>query len=192
MNLAQYAPLALRTEKPLPTVQARLEHALLGLITEPGEIATCVKRIVIYEKSLDSLEKDGRTIRTHISEEIGDALWYLAIAADATYPPLFEEFETPNALPGEVSLKNCVFAFGSLVGNLVDVVMEDEPEYGNVPPLVASALAACWALSEVIEIPLSVVCSNNIAKLRERFPDAYSNEAAEARADKGGLDARNS
>ncbi len=30
----------------------------------------------------------------------------------------------------------------------------------------------------------------NIAKLRERFPDAYSNEAAEARADKGGLDAR--
>jgi hypothetical protein len=32
----------------------------------------------------------------------------------------------------------------------------------------------------------------NIAKLQERFPNAYSNAAAEARADKGGLDARNS
>lgn len=118
MNLIDYQIAALRTEKPLATAALRSMHAALGLTTEVGEYTTEVKRAVIYEKPLD----DAR--RAHMAEELGDIMWYMAIAADA------------------------------------------------------------------LGLQLADICADNIAKLQARFPEAYSNEAAEARADKGGLDAR--
>lgn len=187
MNLAQYLPLALRTEKKLPTAQERLEHALLGLITETGEIATEVKRMAIYGKPLD----DAR--RAHIAEEIGDVLWYLAIGADVVEPRIFLEYvdipvwDTEVEMPG---IKLTCMAMGSVVGDLVDHVMSGD--HGEVPALLDNALKICWCYAQLIGIPLGQIAADNIAKLQERFPDAYSNEAAEARADKGGLDARNS
>ena len=120
MDFREYQTLALRTEKPLATPALRSMHAALGLTTEVGEYTTEVKRMVIYEKPLD----EDR--RAHMAEELGDIMWYMAIAADA------------------------------------------------------------------LGLPLEGICQANIAKLQARFPDAYSNEAAEARADKGGADARNS
>lgn len=41
-------------------------------------------------------------------------------------------------------------------------------------------------------LSLEDVAANNLAKLKLRFPDKYSDEAAEGRADKGGLSARES
>lgn len=120
MSLISYQQNALRTEKPLETPALRSMHAALGLATEVGEYTTEVKRMVIYEKPLD----DAR--RAHMAEELGDIMWYMAIAADA------------------------------------------------------------------LGTTLEAICEANIAKLKQRFPDAYSNEAAEARADKAGIDARNS
>lgn len=120
MNFSEYQTNALRTEKLLPTPVERLVHASLGLCTESGEVTTEVKRMAIYGKLLDEERKQ------HIAEEIGDVMWYLAIAADA---------------------------IGMQMGDIAEA---------------------------------------NIAKLKERFPDKYTNEAAEARADKGGLDCHNS
>lgn len=120
VNLNDYQQQALRTEKPLATAALRSMHAALGLATEVGEYTTEVKRMVIYEKPLDEARA------AHMAEELGDIMWYMAIAADA------------------------------------------------------------------LGMQLGDICAANIAKLRERFPDAYSNEAAEARADKAGADARNS
>ncbi|TCS37460.1 MazG-like nucleotide pyrophosphohydrolase family protein [Paucimonas lemoignei] len=120
MDLITYQNNALRTEKKLPTPVERLVHASLGLATESGEMTTEVKRMAIYSKPLD----EDR--RAHLAEEIGDVMWYLAIAADA------------------------------------------------------------------LGMQLADIAAANISKLQQRFPDAYSDHAAEARADKGGLDARNS
>ena len=47
---------------------------------------------------------------------------------------------------------------------------------------------ACDALG----VTLGEVAAHNIEKLQARFPNKFSAEDAEARADKGGLDARNS
>jgi len=188
LQLSQYQAAALRTEKSLPTQQERLEHALLGLITEVGEITTEVKRMEIYGKSLD----DAR--RAHIAEEIGDVLWYLAIASDALGLNIFEthnaNFEMPPA-----SFKNCSFALAAVIGNLVDVAMRaerGEDDSAELQILLGTALTILDCASRMVGISLDTIAVSNIDKLRERFPDAYSNEAAEARADKGGLDARNS
>lgn len=76
-----YTAQALRTESPItPALQtrlkdnARLVHAVLGLQTEAGELADPVKKHIYYGRPLDLV---------NLREEIGDCLWYLAIAADA-------------------------------------------------------------------------------------------------------------
>jgi len=184
MNFAEYPALALRTEKPLPTQRERLRHAALGLITEIGEIATEIKRIAIYGKSLDAER------RAHIAEEIGDTLWYMAIAADAIEWAEFATLPQLGHLPVDANmLTDMALMAATQVGQAT-------LNLGNGLPISAEVLRGLGQvlvdLAHVIGVPLEQIAADNIAKLRERFPDAYSNEAAEARADKGGLDARNS
>lgn len=77
MHINDYGILALRTEAPLPTTIDRLNHAQLGFATEGGEFATVVKRVKIYGKEMTP------EMRENAIEEVGDLLWYAAIAADA-------------------------------------------------------------------------------------------------------------
>lgn len=52
----------------------RLLHAALGMSTEASEVADIIKKHLFYGKELD---------RAHLSEEIGDLLYYCSIAIDA-------------------------------------------------------------------------------------------------------------
>jgi NTP pyrophosphatase (non-canonical NTP hydrolase) len=191
MNFQEYVPLALRTEKPLATAFLRLEHAILGLATESGEFTTTVKRVAIYGKKLSP------EFVAHMREELGDTLWYAAIACDALefdipeYQYLFDDFDSYSLteklklVSFRLAIETGFIAFG--LPNLSDASSKDSIMRG-VLNVVCAVAHACDALGFAIED----VMEENIAKLRERFPDAYSNAAAEARADKGGLDARNS
>lgn len=51
---------------------ARLTHAAFGLVTEAAEFADPVKKYVYYGKGMDL---------NHMREELGDMIWYMAIAA---------------------------------------------------------------------------------------------------------------
>lgn len=51
----------------------RLLHASMGLETEAGEFTDALKRHVFYNEKLDVV---------NLKEELGDILWYLAIASD--------------------------------------------------------------------------------------------------------------
>lgn len=53
---------------------ARLLHAVLGLVTEVGEIADQLKKHIIYGKDLDLI---------NIVEEHGDESWYMSLLLDA-------------------------------------------------------------------------------------------------------------
>ena len=48
-----------------------LVHAAMGLATESGEFLDNIKKHMFYNKPLD---------RTNLKEELGDILWYAAIA----------------------------------------------------------------------------------------------------------------
>lgn len=86
MDGKDYVANALRTEAPpdFLTVTgaspeesrklARLLHALLGMVTEIGEIADVLKRRVVYGTALDEV---------NLVEEHGDESWYMAIFLDA-------------------------------------------------------------------------------------------------------------
>ncbi len=53
---------------------SRLLHGLIGVCTEVGEGQDALKKAIIYGKELD--EKN-------LIEELGDKLWYIALALDA-------------------------------------------------------------------------------------------------------------
>jgi NTP pyrophosphatase (non-canonical NTP hydrolase) len=78
MDFNEYQAAALRTAKPEEdTFVGNLVHASLGLATESGEFTTEVKRIARYGKSMTE------EMRQHMMEELGDTLWYIALAAKA-------------------------------------------------------------------------------------------------------------
>ncbi len=92
-----YIELALRTESTLEPIMPlpvdypvsdrninRLLHAAMGLTTESGEFLDALKKHLFYGKPLDLV---------NLREEIGDIMWYLAIACDA----LGTDFETEQA-----------------------------------------------------------------------------------------------
>lgn len=72
-EFATYQQLAMRTAKPMPTPESLL-HAALGLAGEAGEFADCIKKHWAYSQELD---------RKNAIEELGDLLWYVALACDA-------------------------------------------------------------------------------------------------------------
>lgn len=84
---------ALRTESPVtPELVERLTgiprdiHALMGLVTETGELVDAFKRFIFYGKPIDEV---------NVKEEIGDLFWYLAILCNA-HGLNFEEVMAAN------------------------------------------------------------------------------------------------
>lgn len=87
MSPAEYQKNVLKTESSdFPAIQgrlfpqsgevalARLLHASLGLQTESAEVADLIKKGIFYGKPVDS---------NKVIDELGDIMWYLALAADA-------------------------------------------------------------------------------------------------------------
>ena len=79
--MENYVQLAVRTESP-PNMsligragdKVRELHAVMGLMTELGELADPLKRHVFYGTPAP--------LRTNVKEELGDLLWYIAVMCD--------------------------------------------------------------------------------------------------------------
>lgn len=66
-----YDAVADRVKKP---ETGQLLHGAIGLAGEAGELLDAVKKHVLYGKELD---------KANVLEELGDALWYIAIALES-------------------------------------------------------------------------------------------------------------
>lgn len=79
MTPAEYVANALCTEADpdhgvmLTPDKKRLLHAAMGMATEAGEFVDALKKHIFYGKPLDVV---------NLKEELGDHLWYVAIACD--------------------------------------------------------------------------------------------------------------
>ena len=71
-NLNQYQTLANRTAK-AGDKPFNLMHSALGLAGEAGEFVDTVKKHLVYGKPLD---------QENLVEELGDLLWFVALAAE--------------------------------------------------------------------------------------------------------------
>ncbi len=76
MKPSEYIEKALRTNSgrnDQNNIPAQLEHAIIGMVTESGELADVVKKGRFQGKPMD---------RINVIEEIGDIMWYIALACD--------------------------------------------------------------------------------------------------------------
>lgn len=190
MDFNTYRPLALRTAKMFPTPRENMRHAALGLTTELGEFATEVKRHAIYGREITE------PMRLHMIEEIGDAMWYVPLGLLAAGADHFEpKFE---AVPGDADVDTMDLADLTILAALTTfgahgAALFSDTEGEDFKDMVG---AFVWLVDNKIAPLLGItgdqIRAENIEKLRARFPDAYSDHAAEARADKGGLPATES
>jgi len=67
-------------------VDVDTEHGILGIATEAGELLDALKKAIFYGKPLDLV---------NIKEEIGDAMWYIALICKAN-GWTFEEIQQQN------------------------------------------------------------------------------------------------
>jgi len=172
MNFSDYAPLAMRTLKPLPLREEQIEHALIGMCGEVGELADDVKRAFIYDQEFDA---------TNAAVEIGDFCWYFVLWCRENYIDmrLLDEALTAKITPTEAhedkSLLRTVLALYSVSG--AAVIAEDKRGATNAQlvPHIVNLLMIC---AMECDTTLEDCLDTNIAKLALRYGDTYSDYKA--------------
>jgi NTP pyrophosphatase (non-canonical NTP hydrolase) len=152
----------------------RLLHAAMGLVTESAEILTS--------------ESDEHTV-----EELGDVMWYVALGLDALGQqfeevPLLSEDDFLNLVPGEAAPDSLVIVAADILdlvkksvfyGRVIDhekivslfYLMKNIAHYGLI-------MSPNFEDNPVI---LDDVIEANVKKLRARFPEKFSEDAANNR-----------
>ena len=72
MTIEEFQKLASRTFNSTD-LDVDIMHVTLGMVTEAAEVADMIKKHIAYGRELDIV---------NIKEELGDLLWYIAIAMD--------------------------------------------------------------------------------------------------------------
>jgi len=194
MELVEYTRVSARTEKPM-SLPARLRHARLGLLTELGEFASSFKKVAIYGKTYQD-EK----IAKNLPEELGDFMWYAAIIFNAldAQPEATRLTKGQGISPDQtMDMEDCVGVLLDLVGRIWRAVdlYENQPvdSKSDILILTQQALGVIeFHVAPQLGYSPDDLRRDNYLKLQgpgSRYADkGYSDAAAMARADKGGLD----
>lgn len=73
-DINKYQEAAMRTAKDMGSQKMNLIHAAMGMSSDAGEFVDCIKKHAVYGKELDEI---------NAIEEIGDVLWFCALAAQS-------------------------------------------------------------------------------------------------------------
>lgn len=190
VTLSNYRDLAVRTAKMFPDTPANLTHVALGLMTEPGELSLTVANAWMH------MPFDAE----NMCEELGDTCWYAALAcalfgwdfeglfldpstASEASPSLAAAVLGRNPVALQLMINHFAGECGSIIkshvmyGKALDVDLLKR----NLELLMTTvSLQASFH-----QIPFaSGVLTSNIEKLRQRYPEKYTDDAAIARADK--------
>lgn len=180
MNFKEYAPLAMRTCKELPTAD-HINHMCLGIVGEMGELVDAIKKAYVYGKGID---------QTNIVEEVGDVSWYTAGLVQC-FPALadwldsdelkqsinYEKLEIARENITRTILLNAMSA-ANLAADLMMFADDDNLQDANAEQVAKALGTALFATAVLLEVDLSQVFEVNIAKLAKRYGDKYSDYAA--------------
>lgn len=202
MKYRDYFENTRRTWNVLPVSNDNIQHALLGMIDEVGELAKQYKSNLAYGKPLLVEEGEGC-----IKEEIGDLFYFATRLIDEMKFEEVEKIKTALQLMFDEDFKEkvekqkevtpigaCLFVAGK-TGIMYTALHTQD---GNlVVTAVKELMYGLCILSEMHNLNVEDVLESNINKLRVRFPDKFSNEnasnrdkVAEMKAVKGGDDGK--
>lgn len=181
MDYATYSTLALRTAKFID-FENDLQHAVLGISSEVGEIASALKASLVYNKPLDPL---------HLKEEVGDLYWFINLATftlelwftteDQWYWE--REIDTPQENGFEL-LHDLAVQAADLCQRLSALstidpewVQQDGIELDCVRLNVKLLIFEMRRFASCYGFTLAEAADANIRKLAARFPNGYSDQA---------------
>lgn len=142
------------------------KHAILGLIDELGELASCLKKFIGYNKTLDY---------DNLAEEIGDMSYFIARLMDQNmdYSSLenIEKIINTHSIKGnEDSIYNLIMKLNSNIYLLNDIFYFNTLNNNNIFNLMIMNL--CF-LSQHTHLNYKQILKANIDKLKERFPNKF-------------------
>lgn len=193
MNADQYVPLARKTLKLLPYKQHMI-HMGMGAVGETGEIIDAAKKVFIYLKDPTTIPAGATEpwFMTNMIEEIGDCFWYVG----NTLPELgVEPWHLQRAIDQGVEegtraqpellkdmmmgayIINCSEAISRLYGGLIH---EEQPQPGSGKAIsYVESLGRCMGMmAGALGVDPHVAMERNIAKLKARYGEKFSEKAA--------------
>lgn len=153
LNLAEYQQLAKRTCPDLGSRALNMEHMEDGIFTECGEIVDIFKKKLAYKKPIDFV---------NLGEEIADVAWYLVNAAT------FNELKVEEALSFKVVDE----------GQCKNIFKWLYADYVNEEYTITDLLAILKSVCIYFKLDFEECLYRNIEKLKVRFPEKFSEEAA--------------
>lgn len=178
MELSDYAAQAMNTEASAEDTPAiRVRHAEMGLFTEAAEIMDALKKFFYYGKAVD---------RQNLLEEIGDVAWYVAIPVNHL-ELTFADFSPRNHLvSAELSEEDALMLLARRLMQqaamfsryAVDLEREGRFDRTSVVSLLGNMIGLLRAMCDILDAEFEEVLAGNIAKLKARYPNKFTQEAA--------------
>lgn len=168
MNIGDYQALARRTQNPDLTKDERRQHAIYGLVSEITEF-------------MREDTRDGRI------KELGDVCWFSSELCDVEgwaiekivdgAIPLYENIMLAQCSVEEIDA-GMILAAGAICGAYQKTYQGHElvREYVEFAIRDILAFAMVSAKHLAVEDGLNGIMAANIAKLRRRYPDGFSEE----------------
>ena len=188
MKWDEYVHLTERTANrgPQDSTARRLVMCALGLVGETGEVADACKKTLFHDHAFD---------RDHFLQELGDLLWYVAIAASTVGADLsvsWQEGEPTESAPFEdSSLLDHAITLSSLVSVAAEMLYamgrrSEHDSSENFEMIVAANLApvlrSICLMANNLGTNIKDVAERNINKLRKRYPNGFDSEHSIHRA----------
>jgi NTP pyrophosphatase (non-canonical NTP hydrolase) len=169
--LLDYQRDAIRSWGATSDLKFDLQILQLGLVGEAGEVADLIKKIKGHGHPPD---------RERLIKELGDVLWYVAVLhyalslKERAPKPLHVEKRKP-ADPPTNSIQNAIGLCIS-AAELVQYIAGVGSDFGVILMFIKE-------MAEESESTLREVAQANINKLKLRYPDGFSSQASQRRAD---------
>ena len=174
-TIAEYQQLASRTCTDLGDKLSNDRHMNLGVITEIGEVLDIFKRNLAYKEPIDTV---------NLGEELADISWYVVNKSTFYNFSLDKElFETVKSDVKQL-IDNDLFTIKDLsteikIEALMVLLMKTYTGYNEDffdAPIVQLAVLA--NIAEWFELDYFQCLTNNIDKLKVRYPEKFTEEAA--------------
>lgn len=166
MTLEQYFQEAQRTLPDLGSEDKNIAHMIAGIVTEMGEVIDIYKKHMAYGKEID---------REHLQEEFIDIVWYAANLASIWKMEVEQEVLDQFVVSESQHVQTISnFDNENIIAHLISGLCEltwPEISPGGIIAHVAVTMKA-------LDLDFYEGLDKNIAKLKARFPDGFSEDKA--------------
>lgn len=166
-SFAEYTLLASATDNPACMDKER--HYLLGISSEIGEMCSCLKKFVGYNRPLDIV---------NLGEEMGDILWFVSQLAQLKYPDgpiskmVFKEKESLENYNKGTTLFEGIMTLNLIFASII----WSEKEERNYQQELFDMVNALSLIGELHGLHLADLAWINIQKLAVRFPEKFDSQ----------------